>query len=385
VSAAAGVPRFDHNPVTGESLGLLIEEQRTNSIRNNTMQGAVAGSPGTLPTNWTANTPINGLNREVVGAGVEGGIQYVDIRYSGTTSSTALTPIYFEGSAQVAALSGQSWTNSAYVSLVGGSTANITLLVIGIDENNNLGNFLTGSSTAFTASSGALLTKRFSHLRTLNNASTAFVRPYVFFTYSSGAAIDITLRIGLPQLELGAFATSVIPTTGTAATRTADVATLTGTNFSSWYRQDEGTITAEYDVTGYNPAAASSFNRAFVMNDGTSANRMLIANTNTGSNLYPYGVMQTNSVTQAEFYITAAQFGINTARKASLAYKFNDTVLVAQTISATTDTSCIVPVINQLGMGSDPGGGFALNGHLRRISYYPVRLSNAQLQTLTQP
>ncbi|MFM6192892.1 MAG: hypothetical protein ACKPFF_10615, partial [Planktothrix sp.] len=50
--ASANTPRFDHNPNTKESLGLLIEEQRTNSIRNNTMQGAVAGTPGTLPTNW---------------------------------------------------------------------------------------------------------------------------------------------------------------------------------------------------------------------------------------------------------------------------------------------------------------------------------------------
>lgn len=32
-TAAAGVARFDHNPVTGESLGLFIEEQRTNFLR----------------------------------------------------------------------------------------------------------------------------------------------------------------------------------------------------------------------------------------------------------------------------------------------------------------------------------------------------------------
>jgi len=32
LSAANNVARFDHNPVTGESLGLLIEEQRTNLV-----------------------------------------------------------------------------------------------------------------------------------------------------------------------------------------------------------------------------------------------------------------------------------------------------------------------------------------------------------------
>jgi hypothetical protein len=32
--------------------GLLVEEARTNGIRNNSMQGAVVGTPGTPPTNW---------------------------------------------------------------------------------------------------------------------------------------------------------------------------------------------------------------------------------------------------------------------------------------------------------------------------------------------
>ena len=31
-TAATDVPRFDHDPTTGESLGLLVEEQRTNLL-----------------------------------------------------------------------------------------------------------------------------------------------------------------------------------------------------------------------------------------------------------------------------------------------------------------------------------------------------------------
>jgi len=51
-TAGVNEPRFDHDPITGQSLGLLIEERRTNGIRNNTFVGAVVGNPGTLPTNW---------------------------------------------------------------------------------------------------------------------------------------------------------------------------------------------------------------------------------------------------------------------------------------------------------------------------------------------
>jgi hypothetical protein len=48
-----------------------------------------------------------------------------------------------------------------------------------------------------------------------------------------------------------------------------------------------------------------------------------------------------------------------------------------------TDTSAVIPVVNRLRLGSDGDGSFILNGYLRRISYYPLRLTNAQLQALT--
>jgi len=65
-SAAIDAPRFDYNPSTLVAQGLLIEEARTNSIRNNTMVGAAAGTPGTNPTNWIVGTPVDGLTKEIV-------------------------------------------------------------------------------------------------------------------------------------------------------------------------------------------------------------------------------------------------------------------------------------------------------------------------------
>ena len=47
-AASGNLPRIDF---TGGSPALLVEPAATNSIRNNTMVGAVTGSPGTLPTN----------------------------------------------------------------------------------------------------------------------------------------------------------------------------------------------------------------------------------------------------------------------------------------------------------------------------------------------
>ena len=91
-TAAINEARFDFNPSTLAAQGLLIEEQRTNSIRNNTMQGAVAGTPGTLPTNWQiAGAGTGTLTREIVGTGVINGITYIDIKFTGTISTSGFS------------------------------------------------------------------------------------------------------------------------------------------------------------------------------------------------------------------------------------------------------------------------------------------------------
>ena len=76
-SVAANVPRIDY---TGGGCGsLLVEPAATNSIRNNTMVGAVTVTPGTMPTNY--GTLDRGLTRQVVATGVVNGIEYLDLRF----------------------------------------------------------------------------------------------------------------------------------------------------------------------------------------------------------------------------------------------------------------------------------------------------------------
>ena len=54
-----------------------------------------------------------------------------------------------------------------------------------------------------------------------------------------GNGIDGILAWGA-QIEVGAFATSYIPTTNAASTRNADVASVTGANFSNWWQAAKG-------------------------------------------------------------------------------------------------------------------------------------------------
>ncbi len=86
-TATTNTPRWDYDPVTHVLRGLLIEEARTNSIRNSTMQGVVPGTPGTLPTNWALNTGASGLSSQIVGSGTESGIPYFDFRFFGTAAA----------------------------------------------------------------------------------------------------------------------------------------------------------------------------------------------------------------------------------------------------------------------------------------------------------
>jgi hypothetical protein len=381
-TAQNNIPRFDYNPSTLAAQGLLIEEARTNSIRNNTMQGAVAGTPGTVPTNWAITTTSNGLTR-TISMGTENGITYIDVRYAGTTTAASFCIIRPEAINQVAAASGQSWTSSVYMRVAAGSTANITAFenwVIGADaggtttESTQVTPAITGTMTRFTAS------------RTMNNASTAFVYPYVAFTFNNAVAIDITLRIGLPQLEQGAFATSVIPTTTTALTRNADVASMTGTNFSSWFNASEGTVFV-YSI----PSNVTASNFAnWAIGDSTLA----FGAANTIYNLYTSGLtgrIGVNAITAGASQVSnltpSYTQNANTPTKSAIAYKLNDYAHSVNGVAPATDTSATVPTVTSMSIGGLQSGWSGatnyLNGYIQRISYYPVRLSNTTLQALT--
>jgi len=212
---------FAPNVARITDLGLLIEQEATNFIRNNSMQGAVAGTPGTRPTNWPSIS-LAGLTQTVVGVGTELGVNYIDLRFNGTASGGTLQ-IPLEATTQIAAVQGQSWRNSAFLKLVSGSFNGIASSRLRLSECNAAGVVLTNGD--FIISNPTATLTRFSQPYTTVNPTTAFVRPAVMFVATIGAAIDFTIRIGWPQLERDSV-TSPIRTTTTAVTREADVISL---------------------------------------------------------------------------------------------------------------------------------------------------------------
>lgn len=367
-STINSAPRFNHNPTTGESLGLLVEESRTNSIRNNTMVGAVAGTPGTPPTNW-ANVIVTGLTASVASVGTQNGISYIDVRVNGTPSTSSFYNLVPD--TLIAGVSGQTWTGSFWGALVGGSLAN-TNAQIELRESDASQAFLANTTNSITLS-GSL--NRFSLTRTLNNVSTAFVSVRFIFQVTSGLPVDFTFRIGLPQLEEGAFATSVIPTTTAAATRSADVASITGTNFSSWYRQDEGTV---YFSAKTNFAVPSGpFPRAVQIQGATGSDRIEQSFFNGGQVCY----LRNSAAIQAEWY---PNYFIQNGVTSSFALATNNIAGSSNGVITGTDSVAVLPTVDRMIIGAETSFGNFLNGTISRITYFRQRLSNAKLQKITQ-
>ena len=374
-SAAVDQPRFDYNPSTLAAQGLLIEEARTNSIRNNTMQGAVAGSPGTLPTNWSVFTTLTGLTQTIVGTGVENGVTYIEIRLNGTPSAAGTYQWYTEAANGVPATVGQTWTLSQFFKLQAGTLSGVSLVRHFFEERSSGGSYLTEQSiTAPNPTAAALSTQRSSATRTLTDPACAFLRSG-FNLSLSGVAIDITLRIGLPQLELGAFATSVIPTTTTALTRSADVASVN--TLAPWYNQTEGTVYAELQslspLTAAQSAALGKFPHVWSIESGAN-----------DSNPFWYGVGVELYISGTYNNVGVVPSGINKFA-VSLAPTAGQSRSSLNGAAAVNRNGTLTGTATGFFLGRDSTAGLNnfLNGHLRRLTYYPRALSAAELQTIT--
>lgn len=369
-SVASGAMRIDHDPTTLACLGGLFEEASTNAIRNSTMVGVVAGSPGTLPTNWLANDA--GLTRTIVGTGTENGVPYVDIRWSGT-SSLEIVQLKFDADVAVAAAPASTWTSSFYVRLVGGSLTNINSVTAGVVFRNASGVSLTEGETARAVSSGSLLSQRAAHTG-VAPASTAYAQAIFRANKASGSTtVDLTLRIGAPQLEQKAFATSYIPTSTAAVTRNADALRCSAPG--AWFLQSAGSLVAR------------------ARNNSGAGARVLMEFGTSGANLDRYGLqVSATSVIQAAGVTGGVANNATTANAittgsnfvAAGAYDASGKAAVLNGGSvAGSATGIPLSAYSIFDIGRATWGGAYFNGVIQMVAYYPRRLSDAELQSIT--
>jgi len=377
VTYGNNILRPDFDPVTQLFRGWLIEGARTNGIANNTMQGALV-SPSTIPTGWTAgfNAGSTGVTATVTALNTVSGFSTISIRLQGTPSANdnfAISPV--GSTAAPVAANGETWSSSAYISLRGGSLTNILNVRLNMKERTSAGVFISEAATADFQSSLTGTLQRFTQTRALTGGVTVGrAQPQIYIGMTSGAAVDITLTIAAPQMELGGFASSVILTTGATATRAADspvISSLASIGFNAL----AGTILAEFEYAGLVVAEGQNIVN---VNDNTITNNTNIFK-QVGGNPMQGGVGGASST------VTPAA-ATGTIYRAALAYETgNNSFWLNGTEYSGAGFIAATPLatVTRMNIGNRSDGLRPMFGWIRRLTYFNSRLPNATLQSLT--
>lgn len=370
LSAPANVARFDHDPITAESKGLLIEEQRVNLVTYSEQfdNATWTKTNATITTN-TIVAPDGTLTGDLI---VEAtGTSFKQLRQSSisVTSGTAYTgSVYVKPSGRtwfVIELGGTPLACSAYINLSTGAVGT-----------------QIGSPSSVTVTQLPNGWYRVTITKTATSTGTANI---AFYPTTTDNVISYAgdgwsgVFIWGAQLEAGAFPTSYIKTEASSVTRSADAASMTGTNFSSWYNASEGTMYADasgiYGVSGTNYFVAC-------VDDNTVNNEFVIRRAETQLQV----VSNTNTVTYAALTSSFAASNLS-AFKIAGAYKVDSFAASFSGGAASEDTSgIVVSGANTFRIGSPAaasGGRRGMTGYIRKLAYYPKRLANAELVEMT--
>ena len=357
-TVGSNVPRIDYDPVTRVCKGLLIEEARTNLCLQ-------SGDMTLSPWSFVGGNRV----RDVVAP-------------DGTISATR----YYGPSTSVPSQTGiiatsTTMTYSIYTKWISGNTSRTFLLRNTTTTTNFVTasfNYLTGVINGGTPSGWVATAVDNGWYRLTYTQSTGITvgDSLQIYVGSTGAVSTYNGEWAVwgAQVEAGAFATSYIPTAASTVTRSAEVCSITGANFNNWFNQSEGTV-----VIGYDLIAVVDNQRMFSINDNSSANDLSAYTRSGGTRM----LAVSQGTTQANPTGLATVLS-NTIYKVALGFKTDDFAISVNGATVVTDTSGSMPSnIIKLNLGSNYIGGGPLSGHIRFIQYYPTRLSNATLQSLT--
>lgn len=335
---SANIPRFNYD--NGTLLGLLIEERRENSIINSVFSGASA--PSTPPTSWT-------------------------IAFSTGTFVSVASGTYAAGNNLRFSCSTQRYVLQQNVTLLANTTYAISLNVDIVSGSNVFSNYIAwNGATASTIRyvdgvfiSGSANVPLGKHILTLVvTIGASNVTNSIRLGLGAGSNVTGEVVIEMPQLEVGAFSTSYIPTITTAVTRNADVATITDTNFSNWWQAGRGGA-----IVRATPSTVIGTRPWLQFDDGTADNLIAFRGNTTNPELYI-------KATTDQAQIDAGTIAANTTYNLTGWWATNDCKARLDSGAVVDDTSATIPTVTQARLGSD--GTNYLNGILASIEYYDV-------------
>jgi hypothetical protein len=209
------------------------------------------------------------------------------------------------------------------------------------------------------------------HSATVTGTGAYPTRTTLTFTpTASNLTLTVTGTVQFAQLETGSFATSFIPTDGTSKTRNADNVQMTGANFTSWYNQSAGAAMVDYETLV-----------------GTAGNQYALR-VSGGTNSIHFGFRETAILARP---IVSSVAGNSVAVSGSFlrsagTYDFvgNTKVGGANGSLAGANTVGTVGTNTLAYIGSFNGATAMLNGWMRKISYWPQKLTSAEVQAFSK-
>jgi hypothetical protein len=329
------VPAFDHNPTTGESLGLLVEEQRTNLLLNSETIGSTGwGTQGTAPTVTTNAT-----------SSPSGAVNANQIAFAAADSRSTI--------GNIPITTGVTYTISIYARAVGPTLNKFRFAFF--DQS------AQGVSADFVASSAQWTRFTYSYTSTATNSS-GFLQ---IRNGSDNLANDVYLWGA--QLEAASTPSTYIPTTSAAVTRSASLADL----ISSAIANNIRTLYLEFR------SPASGTRGVVSLNDNTANERASVLTSGTDPRL----VVVDGGVEQAN--VDGGTVTANQRTRIAVRINANDFAISINGGAVVTDTSGTLPTVDRLMLGRTQAGEY-LNGPLARVTGWTQLLPDSTLQSLAQ-
>lgn len=349
-TAAVNTPRFDHDPLTGECKGLLIEEDRINLVFTS------------VPSGWSD------FNRTTETTGITAPDGSTDAKNYDNTGGTVNDFIFVNVNTTLS--NGDSYVISVFSNKSG---TDITQ-----------GGLASGKYTALGSTQHIQYQNGwYRHWRAYEaTQDNPNITPQIVI-FTSGTFSNQTLW-GL-QVEpvpdtYVIFPTSYIPTSGAQVTRTPDLTEIDGTNFTSWYNSSESTIYSEFN--GYVPTGATGAYFGSNTNGwGFYSNTTNIRNKGRTNHNPDRGLFSVSDGQMPEFRGAISQSDVD----GETSYAVNGSMI-------TTDATRSGPyglTGNNIGMSvsaADTGSANQTRGSfvVRRTTYWNRRVTNAVLESLTE-
>jgi len=374
-TATTNEPRFDYSPTNiGEPRGLLIEAQGINicTASETFNTGFWVFSVTALTTESSDVNPKGTLGSISVAPVSNGSGRYMNAFATGLTTTNIYTySIWIKAK-------GTDAVEFIAFNSIGPINSGISI----ISQPSN-GNAIVSNSPGIAPRISGLSSTGWTRVAVTTSAALGGTGNGNFRLYPSNTIASTTadsIYIWGAQLEAGSGASSYIPTDASQVTRAVDTAIIAaGTNFSSWY-------------TG---GTTGTFVTEWCRCSPTTTQRTVIATSDVSNqHLHQYIAATTSRLRLADkvpAFIETANASIdNSINKGAFSYagSVQSLCLNGGTIVPGTLTFTTAPTWLSIGGPSTNGTSITdtavvLNNAIRKIKYFPTRLSDAKIKEIT--